>query len=163
MWFQVYAPLATIDSQTHEITELAISYVPMLNFQGSRFFLSGVIQAKTLIEQTMMETGAVFPTKVVAAAQGNYRSSRRVTFFAMNHVDFRAGPQSNLPTDAEVPDNYRAKATQKIHSASVLDGFMVGTQFQLTRDIAFSPRVDWQVDQNINTTTVGLNASFHFI
>jgi hypothetical protein len=163
LWFQVYAPLATIDHQTHEYTELSISYTPMINFQGSRFFLTGVISLQTLIEQTMMQTGTVFPTKVVAASQINYRIQRSITLFAMDHIDFRAGPQSNLPTDAEVPDNYRKKANQKIHNASVLDGIMLGTQFQITRDVALSPRIDWQVDQNINSTTLGLNASIHFI
>ncbi|MDR3606809.1 MAG: hypothetical protein P4M08_05430 [Oligoflexia bacterium] len=163
LWFELFAPVNSIDRDTHMLTQFSAAYIPMLNFRGSRFFLSGVLSIKTTLEQTMMQTGVVYPTKVISAAQANYRPSRITTLFVMDHIDFRAGPQQNLPTDAQVPDNYRMKATQKMHSASVIDGIMTGARFEITRSVAVSPRLDWQVDQNINTTTVGINASFHLI
>ncbi len=163
VWLQVYAPVSTYSREIHEYTAVSAAYIPTLHFRGSRFSLSGVGSVKLNFAQNMAQTGTIVPTQVVAALQGTYRLSSVTSLFAMNHVDFQAGPQTNLPPQALAPDNYKMAAMMKRHQGPVNDGFMYGSQFQITRNVGLSPRLDWQVNQNINTTTVGLNASFHFI
>lgn len=164
VWLQAYAPLSKFSKEMHEYTAFSAAYIPVVHFRASRFFLSGVGSAKANFMENQAQTGVLAPVQWVAAAQGNYRLSPQITVFLMDHVNTSCGPKMSLPAQDIAPDMFKRKAKMAMMQSSlVTDGIMAGAQFQLTRSVGISPRMDWQVNQPLNTTSVGLNASFHLI
>lgn len=162
VWISGYAPVSTISQALHSYGAASIAYVPKLRIQGSRFFYSGVTQAKFNVMENPSQSAIRCPVQLVAAAQANYRQSSNTTFFLMNHVNGNVGPNmaQMLISTGIAADNYRRKAQAQ---NAVTDGFMLGTMFQFNHSVLLSPRLDWTINQPLGTTTLGLNASFHLI
>jgi hypothetical protein len=166
VWASVYAPTSTVSQELNEYTAVSVAYLPKLTFRGSRFFLSGVTEAKANFIENQSQTGMLAPVQLVGAVQGNYRVSPKTTVFLMDHVNGGIGPSlwQMLTATPIGADNFRRKAQNASQGQSpVTDGIMVGSMFQVMQGISLSPRLDWTLSQNIGTTSIGLNASFHII
>ena len=152
--------------QMHEYTGVSVAYLPKLHFRGSRFFLSGVTEAKANFMDNQAQTGLIAPLNLVAGVQCNYRLSPSTTVFVMNHLSANAGPNMGeimLATPLGQQNPRRKAQTQAQGSNPVTDGIMIGSMFQVLQGVSLAPRLDWSVNQPIGTTTVGVNASFHII
>jgi hypothetical protein len=166
VWLQVYAPVSNYSRLMNEYTGISAAYIPTLHFRGSRFGLAGVASAKANFMKTQSGSGAMIaPLQFIAGFDGNYRVTPSTMVFLMDHFGTNCGPQESLPSQFVTPDNPRMKAmiARKQTQPLVTDGVMAGASFQVTRSVGLSPRIDWSVNQPFNTTTVGVNASFHII
>lgn len=166
IWFSTYAPLSTQAQQMHEYPGLSFAYLPKLHFRGSRFFVSGVTEAKINFMQNQAQTGLIAPLNLVGGVQGNYRLSSRTTLYVMDHLSGNVGPnvgQIMLATPLGQQNPRHKAQAQAQGSNPVTDGVMIGSMFQVIQGIAVSPRLDWSINQPIGTTTVGVNASFSII
>jgi hypothetical protein len=166
VWFSTYAPVSAQSQQLHEYTAFSLAYLPKLHIRGSRFFLSGVTEAKVNLMNNQAQTGLIAPLNLIGGVQGNYRISSWATVFVMDHVMGNVGPnmgQIQLATPLGQANVRRKAQTQSQGQSPVIDGVMIGTMFQVHQGIGLSPRLDWSVNQPIGTTTVGLNCAFNII
>ena len=70
----------------------------------------------------------------------------------MEHYEVNTGPRIRTE-DAGIPGEATNSSDRSTHPWGVMTGF----KYQISRNFAITPRLNWNMDQQLNTTTIGLN------
>jgi hypothetical protein len=166
-WITYSIPTSGMSRAENSYGSLGISLIPRLMFHGSRFFMSGVLGFNVSAEGEPGHAMPFTPYRLIGGIQGNYRFNRRWTAFLGNTESLSGGPTAPILYPDDMPDPSMAYAQQQDGNnggrGSHPYTFSTGVYFRASEGTQLSPRLTWQADQNIATTTFGFSANFSIL
>jgi hypothetical protein len=164
-WISYTVPTSGMSRAVNSYGALSISLIPRLMFHGSRFFMSAVLGGSISADGEPGHAMPFTPWRLTSGVQGNYRFSRRWTVFLGNTESLSGGPTAPIQYPDDLPDPSMAYASQQ--DGGVRENhpyhFATGAYFRVSEGTSLSPRLSWDADQNINTTTFGFSANFSIL
>lgn len=159
LWTSYTAPVSNMTRSTGSIGTLGLNYIPRLLIKGSRFFFSGVAGLDVTGADGSTDPGLLTNERIIGALQANYRLHRRWTMYLTNSYSASIGPTLPITDPSLLSDPAMAQlfgGSRFNHPVSM----RTGAYFRATSDITISPTLNWFTDEPVNTTTMGLSASF---
>ena len=153
--FSLYVPVSDLSRSMHSHGALSVSATPHLHFKESRFSLSGIASLKSGFYEGV--NSELVSSKLFSGVQGNYQISHRMEVFLMSYTNVQIGTRVAM-VDAGLPSE-----TFDHDRASHPLALMSGLKIDASPMIAITPRLNWFLDQPIQTTTVGLNLMIRLI
>ncbi len=154
--FAYYAPLSSLSKSNGSQGALSVSTSPHLYFSQTRFSLGGSVSMKTGFYNPQGNTELV-SSKLFGSVQVNYQISKPLETFVTTHTTFPIGPHVTM-ADAGL-----SSQTFTPERAAHTVGIMTGMKAQLTKTISVTPRLNWFLDQPIQSTTVGMNLNIRLM
>ena len=158
IWFAVSAPVSDKSVSQQNVTTLRMSFSP--RFQPARsnfsFSMSSSVQVGFFENDTSF-AHVLMPSRLFGGIQTAYKISRPLSTYVMTYASQTMGPAIATQADDPATDSARAGGLGKKY------GLMTGVMVRPASWMSFSPRANWTFGQPLNTTTLGVNASFTMI
>lgn len=161
LWISAQAPLSQASQSMGSQGALTFSLIPHLHFRGTHFGAMGIFSLKNGAYEKPDGSGSMYSGAFFSGLQGFYRVSDPLLFYLMGFTFVMTGQRPPITDLSSLPPALAAFLNSKMTQIPI--GISPGAMIRVYRGISICPRVNWFVNQPIETSTLGVNANIQVI